>query len=515
MKRLSLFAGMMMIVPALAMAQAVPPVPPMPPTAPAPPAPPSPMVAPLPPLSPMIDMNQVQEAIAAGQAVRVDNEALRAVSAAARADAEAMRQASRVDTDTVREQARASAELARQELRGDAWSTLENFNFAPFQDGFQNTIAVSPSADSGAYASGLSAIDQKQYDRAVTQFDRAISQKGTHTDGAYYWKAFAEYKLGKSDEALATLAELKRANDKSRYLDDAKLLEADVKRASGQPVTSDNAELKLLAIQGLSRSDPNAAATAAEGILNSTNTLQMKKNALYVLALSDSPQAHQMLLSYAKGKGNPDLQSLAITYLMSGRNHSSTAELKDIYDSTQDTAVKSAIIRAYVSAGDKNSLFTIAGGNGPIEIRKSALNGLTSIATPQDLWQLYAKEENKDLRIQMVRGFGSMGALEQLQQVLKTEKDPAVKQQAIRSLGSMKSEKTGAMLIEMYSNDQDADTRKAIISALGAQNNAEGLIACARKETNNDVKVEIVRRIVDLSSRSQAAKDYLLEIIKK
>src|SRR6185503_14258930 len=58
-----------------------------------------------------------------------------------------------------------------------------------------------------AYSMGLNAITQKQYDRAVTRFDQVIAQKGAHTDGALYWKAFAKYKQGKSDEALAAIGE--------------------------------------------------------------------------------------------------------------------------------------------------------------------------------------------------------------------------------------------------------------------------------------------------------------------
>jgi HEAT repeat protein len=114
-----------------------------------------------------------------------------------------------------------------------------------------------------------------------------------------------------------------------------------------------------------------------------------------------------------------------------------------------------------------------------------------------------------------VRSLGSMGAVDQLLQIVKTEKEPSVRQQAIRSLGSMKSDRTGATLVDLYSTEQDKDTRKAVISALGSQNNAESLVAIARKETNSDLKLEIVRRLVDMASKSKVASDYLMEILNK
>jgi hypothetical protein len=53
-----------------------------------------------------------------------------------------------------------------------------------------------------------------------------------------------------------------------------------------------------------------------------------------------------------------------------------------------------------------------------------------------------------------------------------------------------------------------------VISAFGSQNNADGLIAIANKETDKDLRLKIVRQLVDLAPRSKAAADYLLTFIK-
>jgi len=296
---------------------------------------------------------------------------------------------------------------------------------------------------------------------------------------------------------------------------------------AGQPANPDdtvNEEMKILAIQGIQNSDPERVIPLLEGILSATNSLRVKKQALFVLAQSSQPRARQILMNYAKGAGTPDLQLEAIRYLGSSRERQVTsAELRDIYQSTQDVAVRSAIIRSYASAGGRSPFMGVVSGTlgtAPMVVRPQAGGSATSAtsaasaAAPQELWALYEKETNKDLKMQIVSAFGSLQALDQLNQVLRTEKDPEVRRRAVRSLGSLKSDRTGQMLVDIYASEQDVDTRKAVISALGSQNNAEGLVAIARKEASLELKRSIVQKLSEMAPRSKVAADYLMEIIK-
>ncbi len=186
-----------------------------------------------------------------------------------------------------------------------------------------------------------------------------------------------------------------------------------------------------------------------------------------------------------------------------------------IYQSTQDTDVKLAIISALRTTRNQLALTNImSSSNSPTIVRTSALNGLTGILSPQDLWTLYEKETNKDLKLQMVSAFGSMQAVDQLTRIVKSEKDPEVRRRALRSLGNMKTEKTGQMLVDLYGSEQDVEAKKSIISSLGNQNNAEGLVAIARKESSLPLKTEIVRKLSEMAPRNKVAADYLMEIIK-
>jgi HEAT repeat protein len=377
------------------------------------------------------------------------------------------------------------------------------------------------SSSSSAYESGLSLLSRRDYDRAILRFDQVITQKGTRADAATYHKAYALYRLGRSSDATTALSTLKKDYPKSAYLKDASVLEAAVRQSAGQPIRPDQAdddEMKMLALNALVHSDPERALPLIEGVLNGANSIQLKQRAIFVLAQSPQPRAREILLNLAKGGGNPDLQRHAIRYIATGGKRGATsAELREIYDSTQDVDVKRAVLQAWGQSGDLVNLISVASAAGAnanmLGLRRSAVNELGNAGASQDLWTIYQKEQNRDLKMSILSRLGSLGATDRLSDVIRTEKDPEIRRRAIRSLGSMRAEKSAAALTDLYAREDDADNKKAIISALGSQNNGEALVAIARKETNMTMKREIVQRLSTMT-RNKAAMDYMLEIIK-
>jgi HEAT repeat protein len=477
-------------IPAAVAAQTPPPPPPTPPALPPAPAPVAAPATPVPPRTPRPVLAPMPMDVWAIDDARLSMQASTAAREAAA-------------------QAREALDHARF-MAPTPWPPDFHFDYH-----FDYQDAATRTSDS-SYSSCLSAVSQRKYDEAVMRCDRAIQQKGTRTDAAHYWKAYAQYKLRKNEDALATIAQLRKEYPQSQYLRDAKVLENDVRRVD--PTTLPDDDLKLLAIQAQQHQDPEKAIPLLEGVLNATNSPAVKKNALYVLAQSTHPRARQIILSYAKGQGTPDLQIEAIRYLRTtSKDRQMTAnELRLIYESTQDLTVRRAIIAAYTDMSDRMSLVNIASTPGaPVALRSQAISGLSNVAAPSELWALYTKETDRDLKLQMVSAFSSMQAFDQLVQIVKTEKDPAVRARAVRALGGMKTDKTGQILADLYGSDQDLETRKSVISAFANQNNAEGLVAIARKETNKELRYLIVERLSSLARNgSKVAGDYLAEIIR-
>jgi HEAT repeat protein len=406
---------------------------------------------------------------------------------------------------------------------------------ALMRDTVRQAVTLTGLAGTSDYDRGLGALQQHQYDRAVTSFDRVIAGKGTRTDGALYWKAYAQSRLARPDDALATLGVLKRDFPQSRYLADGRVLEADLAKSAGRPIDPQaldaNDEIRLYAISGIAHTDPDRAIPLLESVLSESNALGVKKRAIYVLALSSDPRAHTLLLRYAKGAGNPDLQMEAIRYLATRRDATTTgAELKDIYQTTTDKDVRRAIIDAYRAGPDTPFPMTVRVAS-PTGATSATVERLAARASADrrgertaagddraaELWALYTAETDADLRGQMANVFMTMGATDRVMQMAKTDANAGVRTRAIRSLGRAPiagAPDVAQTLVGLYDTQQDAETRRAVIDALGGQRNADALVTIARKETDLALKTAIVRRLSELAPGSKTATDYLMEVIK-
>ncbi len=313
---------------------------------------------------------------------------------------------------------------------------------------------------SGSYESGKNALDNHNYEKAVETFDRVINARtpSSRADGAYYWKAYALNKLGKRDEALATLAELSKQFPQSSWLNDANALKAEVQQGKGQAISPENQadeDLKLYAINALINSDADRAVPLLEGLLsNPKMSPRLKERALFVLAQSRSDKAHEIVGRYAKGGSNPDLQLTAVQYLGTYRSKESRQLLSEVYTSVSDVNVKRAVLRSFEMSRDVEHLTAIA-----------------------------KSEQNVDLR-----------------------------REAIRQLGNIRDEQTTASLVAIYGSESDKEIKTEILNSLRNQGAVKQIIDCARKETDPELKKTAVRYLSEM--RSKEAMDYLMEILK-
>jgi tetratricopeptide (TPR) repeat protein len=316
----------------------------------------------------------------------------------------------------------------------------------------RNANIVFGGREDGLYQNGQTALDNRRWEQALDDFSQVVSRGGSRVEGALYWKAYALNKLGRRDEALAAIAELRKSYASSRWLEDAKALEMETKQASGQsvsPESESDEDLKLLALNGLMQSDPDRALPLVENLLKGNQSPKLKKNAVYVIAQNSSPRAQQMLEQVARGSVNPDLQIVAIRYLtQQRRNQVNTVSL----------------------------LWEIYGSTGDVNVKREIVNGLST-----------------DL----------------LLQVAKTDKASDLRLMAIQRLGNGGG---GDALVPLYAAETDPQVRQAIVNTLSSQRNAKALVALARAERDPQVKKSIVQHLVNM--KSPDATDYLMEILK-
>jgi len=387
----------------------------------------------------------------------------------------------------------------------------------PTESGSRNSQAASPSGgEEQLYKEGTNDLNDSQWQQAVEKFSEVAAIKGRRADAALYWKAYSLNKAGRRVEAESTIAELRHDFPRSDWLKDAGALELQIKQRSGQAVDpghESDEDLKLLAINSLMNSEPERAIPLLQGVLtNPNNSTNLKERALFVLVQSDSPQAAQIIGAVARGQSGPDLQVRAIRYLgISGSRHLKL--LEDIYAASSDANVKRAVLQAYMTAGAKEPVLVAARGEKDAELRRSAIHQLGAMGAREELRQLYGSTSSTEDKEAILDAFGIAGDSGELIHIATTESDRRVREDAIRRLGPFGGEKARPALVEIYSNEKDPELRRVAIQSLFIQGDATDLIALARKETDHEMKRQLVEQLSIMGNKE--ARDYMLEILNK
>jgi HEAT repeat protein len=367
------------------------------------------------------------------------------------------------------------------------------------------------------YDDASDALDEHDWRQAAQQFAEVAKMKGSHADAATYWLAYAQGKMGMRSEALATLLDLQRTYSKSRWVSDAKALEVEIRQSAGQTIQPEhvpNEELKLLALNGLMQSDPTRAIPVVVQILDSnTTSIKIKDKALFVIAQSGSPQAITILSKAALDNTKPELRNSAIRYLAISGGDEARKALASTYQTTNDVAVKKAVLKTFVITGDKTRLLQIAKTEPNTDLRADAVRQLGVIGAKNELSEMYNNETSTAVRKSIIQAMFIGGSSEKLGEIARSEKDRDLRLTAIHSLGIMGGERSAAILRTIYDTDNDRDVKHAVIKSFFIQGNSHTLVELARKEKDLELKKEIISRLSLMGTKEAA--DYLMEFLKE
>jgi tetratricopeptide (TPR) repeat protein len=422
-----------------------------------------------------------------------------------------------LDLDAIRESAREAAESAR--AFGESARAFGAFDRAFSLPDFagQDGVGIGIGGDraDALYRQARQSIDQGRYERAIEQLDRLVGLAGgNRVDAALYWKSYTLAKQGQRAAALTTLADMQKRFADSRWLKDAKALEVEIRQASGQAVSPDaqnDEELKLLALRGLMQSDPDRAVPMIERLLAGNSSVKLQENALFVLSQSRSARAREIITTVAKS-GNPDVQLRAIRYLGAMGGPENRQILDEVYRTSTDLAIKRAILRSFMVAGDRPRLLALAKTESSAELRGEAIQQLGIVHASAELSDLYLGESSVDVKKRILQAMFVSGSADKLIELARTEKDPELRRSVIHNLGLIRGGNTGDALRSMYGSEAGADVRREIINALFLQQNAAALIDLARVEKDAALKKEIVTKLSLMKSKE--ATDYFLELLK-
>ena len=362
------------------------------------------------------------------------------------------------------------------------------------------------------YSSAKDGLDNGEYDNAIKQFDEVIKIRGRRADGAMYWKAYALNKAGNKAQALIVLGELRKSYPRSNWLRDAGALEQEM-RGGGNPENISDEELKLLALQSLLNTDPNKAIPLLEKIVQGNYSPKLKDKALFVLSQSGSDKAQQIMLALARSNNQPDLQRRAIRYMGMNGNTRNHAVLKEIYNSSTDMAVKKSVFQAWLMAGDKDDVLAVARTEKNPELRREAIRYLGMLGGQNELRQLYKESTDPQAKENLLQAMGMAGDVQGLTEAATSEKDPHIRLRAIRNLGLFGGEQASGTLVTIYNSNSDLETKKEVANALLLHGAGKELVALARKETNPQMKRELIQKMSLMNSPE--ISDYMMEILNK
>lgn len=415
----------------------------------------------------------------------------------------------------------AAGDLAtfRNKAFADDGNAQTLFAFAAAQDAGASAHSFAQTMKSSkldrTYAQAQRALDQHKWEEAITAFRNAGADPA-RADASLYWIAYAQGKLGHRDEALATLAQLRKDHPDSRWSNDAKALDVELRQASGQNVAPDTGaddDIKLMALNGLMRSDPERALPILQKMLTGSQSPRVKERALFVLSQSDSPKAREISTQLARGASNPDVQRMAIRNLAIHGGADNLKILSEVYASSPDIAVRREVLRSYMISGAKDQIAAAARGEKDPTLRREAIRQLGALGDQKLLGELYASESDAVMRGEILSSLMVSGATTKLIELANNEKDPTARRKAIQLLGVMDREKTGPALLDLYHKESDAKLKKQIIQALFTQGNVKPLIDLARAEKDPDLKRDAVRVLSMMKSKEAA--DYMLEVLNQ
>ncbi len=261
-------------------------------------------------------------------------------------------------------------------------------------------------------------LDSSHWGQAIEKFDQVARQGGSTADAALYWKAYAENKAGRSQQALASLRQLAGSHPKSEWLDDGKALEVEIRGDKGNGTLSEDEELKLYALNGLLGSDPARALPMLQKFLQGNHPPRLKEQALFVISQSDSPEARKILVDVARGSAHPELQLKAVEYLGIAGGEDNIKLLDELYRSSSRPEVRTSVIRSLGLIENQKSgeaLRALYASAPDPSIRKAVLEALFIQQNARALIDLYRTEKDREVRREIVRYLSMMDSEEATQ----------------------------------------------------------------------------------------------------
>jgi len=375
-------------------------------------------------------------------------------------------------------------------------------------------LAAATVAAQTPYDEGQKALREQRWMEAAGQFNQVIEDDREQADAARYWRAYAFYKAGRGNEAERELRRLERDFPDSRWVKEgqALLIEHQGSGESIEQMAAGGAELdddlRLFALAQLMERDPERALPLVLDLVHSSDSPDIRRDALFVLGISEEPAALKALVEIAGESDDPELQMGAIHILGA---LDTTSELRSLYPTLNNRDTQVAAIEAFSIAGDIEMLTRILESETDPQLRSAALSGIAMEGgddAAKFIESSYATAQSREEKAAILRALTMMDeATELALKILRTETDPDLQKQAIQVLGIMDATEE---LGNLYGSLDSRESRKAVLEAMSIADDTDGLFRVLQSEQDEELRFAAIQGLA--ISGEQEASDYLVEL---
>ncbi|MDJ0836938.1 MAG: hypothetical protein QNK37_10510 [Acidobacteriota bacterium] len=439
-------------------------------------------------------------------------------------------------------------------------------SFALLTGGVRHPSQQEEAGVSEDYALGRKALKDRRWEDASAHFDKVLENDGKEGAGALYWKAYAQNKLNMQAEAMLTLKKLESRYPETGWARDGRELAEEIGMAAGREPDLED-ETKMAALTGLLHMPPEEGLPIAKKILAGKSSQDLKEGTLFVLSQMRTPEAREIVTSIARGERYPALREKGIQLLGFQGGREAGQALDEIYE-TGDDGVKEMVVNAWATGRQLDKLEHVA-KEGSGEVREKAMRALGVMGGSEKLTAMYRAEEDAEKRLAIlqamlpnrqaadffkevyrtgtpeekamaIRNLGIVGECETLngiyesaetvkqkaviieammpsgcallKEIMETETNDRLRAEALKAYAF--SRKIGKNeIVAVYENDPSKEVREVALQCLFTGGAAKELIAIARKETNEDLRLKAVRFLSLM--RNDEARAYMKEILEE
>jgi len=363
-----------------------------------------------------------------------------------------------------------------------------------------------------AYEYGHIVLQTKDWRDAIIAFKQAAKDKNLKS-AAMYWQAYSHYQLKQKAQAKRLLKRLIKSEPQSEWVDDAEMLLFEHGDGDEKALHQDqlDEELKLFTLQQIMFNNPEKALPKIYTIIEQSNSIRVKLNAIHILGLSEQPEVVDYLIRLLEKETNIELQQQAIQMLSLREDKDARNKLAHLYQTSKNKEIKIAIIQGFIHQQDSKQLIAMLNQEQDPELSMYLIQMLGIKGETVALKNIYKKSQG-DQRRAILEALALSGDATYLYDVIEHEKDTEIRLQAIHSLIMVNDEHMGDYLFNLYQQATSSEERDVIANVFIATDIDPALIVRLMKsEDNTERKHSLLNTLMVLGAVEEMKEVYRSE----